>query len=111
MSRARWHILREAGAVCVARRVPVRFDIAAETVLPRAGKLRLAHQVRQDIWRALRRLRGFAPAVKVSERADGLHVRAGGQVDGAIPVARAEAVLARVLADPDNRARWVRWAQ
>lgn len=110
MRRNRWHVLEEDGALIVARRVPVRFDLAVETSLPRGGKRRVAHQVRQDIWRALRHLRGFAPAVRVAEGACGLRVTAGGQVDGAWPRAQAEARIAAVLENPANRARWIRWA-
>ena len=110
MRRNRWHILEEDGALILARRVPVRFDLAVVTSLPRGGKRRVAQQVRQDIWRALRHLRGFAPAVRVAEGPDGLIVTAGGQVDGAFPLGQAEARIAEVLEDRANRARWMRWA-
>lgn len=110
MSRTDWHILHEEGALTMARRLPVRFDLEVTTQLGGGDKLRLARQVRQDIWRALRGLRGFAPAVRIEETACGMRVIAGGQVDGALPRAQAEARIARVLEDPSNRARWLRWA-
>lgn len=110
MSRNRWHILREEGALTLARRLPVRFDVAVRRVLPVAGKLRLAHQVRQDMWRALQDQRGFAPVVRVVEQDGQLVVTAGGQVDGAFARADAEARIARILDNPANRRRWMRWA-
>lgn len=108
--RDRWHILEEDGALTLARRLPVRFDLAVRTRLPAGGRLRIARQVRQDMWRALRHLRGFAPAVRVERRDGGLLVTAGGQVDGPLPRALAEARIGAVLEDPANRARWMRWA-
>ncbi|MCB1358144.1 MAG: hypothetical protein KDK53_17190 [Maritimibacter sp.] len=97
------------GGVVLARG-PVRFDVSAETFLPPALAGRIAHQVRQDLWRALRRLRGFAPVVAVTPRADGLRVVAGGAVAGAIPPGTA-ARIAAVLDHPGNRARWIAHAR
>ncbi|MEO0360348.1 MAG: hypothetical protein AAF322_04530, partial [Pseudomonadota bacterium] len=75
-----------------------------------AAKLRLAHQVRQDVWRALRRLRGFSPAVEVRDAPGGVTVRAGGRVDGPVPPGAAERI-ASVLADERNRRRWLACAR
>lgn len=111
MTRKGWHILREEGQLTVARRLPVRFDVCAETWLPPLRKLPLAQQVRQDVWRALQRLRGFAPVVQVAETGAGLRVLAGGQVHGAFSKSRVNAVLLAVLDDAENRQRWIRWAQ
>lgn len=110
MSRNRWHILTTDDALIVARHLPVRFDVMASTRLRATRRLRLAHQVRQDIWRGLQRLRGFAPVVRVSGGDGVLEVCAGGQVDGAFPKARSEAQIAEILNCPRNRARWQRWA-
>ncbi|WP_238366981.1 hypothetical protein [Mesobacterium pallidum] len=105
-----WYIDRGVDVVTVSRRVPVRFDLAVEARLPLARSLtRVAQQVRQDLWRALRDLRGFAPAVRVERQADALLVRAGGQVDGPIPATAARRVAA-LLESPVHRARWQRWA-
>lgn len=107
-----WHILREEGAVTVARRVPVRFDVSAEAAF--AGPLRklaLASQVRQDLWRALQAVRGFAPVVRVAEAGEGLLVTAGGQVEGRFDRARLEDKIAALLAEPGRVARWTRWAR
>ncbi|GAA6200604.1 hypothetical protein [Aquicoccus sp. SU-CL01552] len=109
MSRARWHILREQAALTLTRAVPARFDIGAETVLPMADPLRLAHQIRQDMWRALQKLRGFSPVVRLEARDGGLLVRAGGRVAAPVPPA-AVARIAEVLESPANRQRWLRHA-
>lgn len=106
-----FHILREAGAVTVARRVPVRFDISAEARFGPLRKLALASQVRQDLWRALRQVRGFAPVVRVAEDDSGVTVTAGGQVAGRHDRARLEETIAALLANPDHVARWTRWAR
>ena len=108
MTRNRWHILRDDTVLTLARRVPVRFDLAVRTCLPEAGRLRVAHRVRQDLWRALQALRGFAPVVRVERTGAGLEVTAGGQVAGAFSRAHAEGKIRAVLEDPRNRERWVR---
>jgi len=109
MSRG-WHILREGGALTLARHLPVRFDIGVEAGFPRMGRLRLAQQVRQDMWRALRSVRGFSPVVRVEEREEGLVLRAGGRLDGPAPRAALEARIAALLACPAHRARWRAYA-
>ena len=110
MTHPKWHILREGDTLTLARRLPVRFDLAVQTMLPGGSRLRVAQQIRQDMWRALQRLRGFSPAVRVVRGPDGLEITAGGQIDGRFPRQKAEAQLAEVLNDPANRARWIRWA-
>lgn len=109
MTVPRWHILTSGDTLTLARHLPPRFDVVAETRLPAMGRRRLAHQVRQDMWRALRRLRGFSPVVEVSRDGDGLRLRAGGRVAGGCPPATSDRIAA-VLADPGNRARWARFA-
>ncbi len=111
MARDGWHVLRDAGSVTVTRRLPLRWDVAAQATLPRAGRLRVAHQVRQDLWRRLRDLRGFAPAVRVTHAGTGLAVQAGGRVEGPFDRAVVEARIADLLADPAARARWLRCAR
>jgi hypothetical protein len=111
MSRSRWHITREGDALTMSRRLPVRWDVVAQTSLPDAGLLRTSQQVRQDMWRALQDLRGFAPTVEVRREAGRLHVMAGGAVDGAVPKAHAQAVISEILECPERRQRWIRFAQ
>lgn len=110
MSRSSWHILKEGDALILARRLPVRFDLRVMTYLERGDKSRLARQIRQDVWRALRTLRGFSPVVRIEPCEGRLCVTAGGQLDAHAPRALATQWIAEVLEDPCNRARWIRWA-
>lgn len=110
MTHKGWHILRDGDVLTLARRLPVRFDVSASTRLPVGSRGRVAQQVRQDMWRALQDLRGFAPIVQVTRTDEGLEVTAGGQVAGRFPRAHAQAQIAAVLNDPENRTRWIRWA-
>jgi len=108
MGRDRWHLIREEdGALTLARQSPARFDLAVEANLPEAGRVRLAHRLRQDMWRALRDLRGFAPVVRVWREDGGLRVRAGGAVAGAFDRTTAEARIAALFEDPARLARWM----
>ncbi|KIC11488.1 hypothetical protein RA19_05445 [Leisingera sp. ANG-M1] len=110
MTRASWHITRTDSALTLSRRLPAQFDVAVETVLPAADPLRLAHQIRQDMWRKLQSLRGFSPVVEITAHGQGLRVRAGGQVMGRVPF-NAAGLIADVLEHPGNRARWLRHAR
>lgn len=114
--RGGWHLLRDGSVLVLSRRLPARFDLSASTVLHVAGKAvgraRLAHQLRQDVWRCLRDLRGFWPVVRVERREDALHLTVGGALEGgAVPVTQAEEQLADLLADPAHRERWLRYAE
>lgn len=111
MSRPTWHIQSDETSLTLSRLAPARFDVFSETVLPAGRKLRLAHQVRQDLWRALQDMRGFTPVIEVREAAEGLIVKAGGQFSGVFPKASTEARIADVLADPAKRDRWNRFAR
>lgn len=109
MKRQGWHILREGAALTLCRQAPARFDVAVSVELPAGDPLRLAHQVRQDMWRKLQSLRGFSPVVEVTPKGHGLRVRAGGQVLGRVP-SNAAGLITDVLENPLNRARWLRHA-
>jgi len=106
MGRDRWHVIEEDGGLILTRRLPVRFDLAVEGWLPDAPRARVAHRLRQDMWRELQDLRGFAPAVQVWRMAGGLRVRAGGAVAARFARAGAEARIAALLQDPARVARW-----
>lgn len=93
----------------LCRQSPPRFDVAVATDLPMVDPLRLAHQIRQDIWRALQNVRGFSPVVRVARGSEGLTVTAGGRVPGPVSAVLAERIDA-VLANPANRGRWLRHA-
>ncbi|MBU2868863.1 hypothetical protein KO497_17965 [Pacificibacter marinus] len=110
-----WHMLRaDDGGLTLSRRLPARFDFAAKTVISGGGNLRkgrIATQVRQDMWRVLQSLRGFAPVVQVKAQGDDLEITAGGAVMGCFPKLRSEALVSEMLDCPDRRARWVRSAR
>ncbi|WP_375175662.1 hypothetical protein [Pseudooceanicola sp.] len=112
MTNPRWHILREDSAVTIARQLPVRFDLAvtARFAAPHPVSLTaLAHQIRQDIWRALQRLRGFSPVVRVAQAGAAIAVEAGGRCAG--PTGGAADRIAMVLDSPSNRQRWLAHAR
>ena len=109
MARIGWHILRDEDGLTLARHLPARFDVSVEAELPVCDPGRLARQVRQDIWRALQRVRGFSPVVRVERSEDAMRVTAGGRVP-AVARSDAERKIADVLGDAGRSARWVRWA-
>lgn len=109
MTSPRWHIIREDNMLTLARTLPPRFDVAAETVLPLARPARLAHQIRQDMWRALQSVRGFSPVVRVEARDGAMHVRAGGRAVAPVAASLSQRI-ADVLEDTANRQRWLRHA-
>lgn len=113
-AKTRWHICDSEGVLTLARRSPARFDFAvcagfAQPAWP-VSRRKLAHQIRQDMWRALQHMRGFCPVVQVSAQADGLRVRAGGAVAGRFPRAQAEAAVRGILDNPANQQRWFGFA-
>ncbi|WP_372886189.1 hypothetical protein [Shimia sp.] len=110
MTRNRWHILCEGETLTVTRALPVRLDVSAQTVLPTGSRLRLAQQVRQDLWRRMQGLRGFRPVVRVTRHGETCHVLAGGRVEGRFSRPHAETEISDMLSDPDLRARWSAYA-
>ncbi|AUJ63695.1 hypothetical protein B9057_04950 [Aestuarium zhoushanense] len=111
MAQSRWHTIRNEGVVTHARRLPAHFDVSAETTFPLLRRGRLATQIRQDLWRALKGLRGFSPVVEVRTQEGGLVVRAGGSVAGPFPATSTQSVIADLLTDTTKRARWVARSQ
>ena len=108
--RGGWWVLRDPENLVLARRWPPMFDLAASDAFPACARLRLAQQIRQDLWRALQNVRGFSPVVAVARADGGLWVTAGGRCTGAVP-ATAGARAAALLADPGLRRRWVKNAR
>lgn len=98
----------EAAPITAAR------DAWAAPAAKDPGRFRaaLAHQVRQDLWRALRTVRGFAPVVSVAAGTGGrVEVEAGGRLlAGSGARRQVEAAAAALLADPALRRRWTRHA-
>ncbi|WP_299144636.1 hypothetical protein [uncultured Tateyamaria sp.] len=104
-----WHILRDGDSVTLCRQLPPRLEFGVQTVLPKVDPVRLAHQIRQDLWRALQNVRGYVPVIRLDPVPDGWAVTAGGGASR--PLAAPVMDRARaVLNDPRNRARWVRHA-
>jgi hypothetical protein len=108
MSRG-WHVLHDQGSVTLCRHMPPRFVVSVSAHLSAGRPVRLAHQIRQDMWRALQRVRGFSPVVRLEPTDQGWHVTAGGRVAGRVSPAT-ERAIAAVLNDPTKRTRWVQTA-
>ncbi len=108
MASNNWHIERTASALTLSRRTPVRWDIAVQAVLPMARKTRLAHQIRQDMWRKLQSLRGFCPAVRVEEEGSQLRITAGGDIaTRSYPKLLIETQIAALFDDTARVTRWL----
>lgn len=101
-----WYVHRDAGRYTLTRHWPPRFDVLASAEFPPLRAPRLAHQIRQDLWRAFRRLRGFSPVVQIDATDAGMSVTAGGRAAMPVPP-DIEARLEALLSDPRLRARWI----
>jgi hypothetical protein len=102
-----WHMSVDGAQLTLTRRSPARWDVAVQTVLTGCAdrnRAAIAHQVRQDLWRALSRVRGFSPIVEVTRSGADMHLRAGGRLDAPAPDLKAR--IAGVLNHPAARARW-----
>lgn len=111
-ARGGWHELRDGARFTLARHLPARFDVSAEACLPLARASRLARQIRQDLWREFRGLRGFSPVILIDVREEGVCVKAGGQflVSAPVPAYLSDRIQA-LLDSPAHRARWLTWAR
>ncbi|MEM0990903.1 MAG: hypothetical protein AAGK00_18705 [Pseudomonadota bacterium] len=109
-----WSLTHDAGRTHLAARgIPDRWDISvtatwpADILSPQA-RARLAHQIRQDIWRAAQRVRGFVPRVRVEQTDGHLHICAGGTITTGTPCpAGLTDALAAILQNDKNRRRWM----
>lgn len=104
-----WIIEQSETRVLVTRRKPLRWDIRAEAVFPACHPLRLAHQIRQDMWRELQRIKGFCPAVEVALGAE-FHVTAGGRVARHVHP-QANRWIEDLLNSELHRRRWLAYAK
>lgn len=110
--RSKWHISRSPERLVLSRSGFEHFDVSAQTRLPLCARARLAHQIRQDIWRSLQNLRGFSPVIEVRNEGQTLRVTAGGQIRvSPFPKAQIESKLASLLADRQTRMRWIQNAK
>ena len=114
MARTQWYMERSADGLTLARHWPPRFDVKGTGTLPvaprRLSLRRLAHQIRQDLWRQLQGLRGFSPVVRLTQSDSVIAVCAGGRAARPIP-SQTNAQIAALLADGPSRERWIRWAK
>ncbi|WP_425099470.1 hypothetical protein [Tropicibacter sp. S64] len=109
--RGGWHEARSARGYVLARHWPPRFDVAASAGFPMLRRGRLARQVRQDLWRVLKGLRGFSPVIQVAALGDGICLTAGGRCLTGTPLPQTTAPrIEALLSDPAHRARWISWA-
>lgn len=110
MTQNTWHTERNDDCMTLSRQLPARFDVSASARFPFVARGRLAHQIRQDLWRALKDVRGFSPVVRVESDEDGLNVTAGGRVG--YPIApQVKHEIDDLLNDTARRARWIKCAQ
>ena len=77
IKRGNWFEIYDGPCFTVARRLPARFDISRELLMPLMSAPRLAHQIRQDMWRKLQSIRGFLPVVEITDCGAHLHIRPG----------------------------------
>ena len=110
MTQDKWHTERTEGGVTVSRALPARFDVSARAEFPLVARARLAHQIRQDMWRALQNVRGFSPVVEVTQSETGLSVTAGGRAAAPISSRVSEQIEA-LLHNRANRQRWIACAR
>ena len=104
-----WIIEQSDDTVLVTRRKPVRWDVEARASFPKCHPLRLAHQIRQDMWRDLQKIKGFCPAVEI-EIGDMMQVKAGGRVARHVHP-QANAWVHDLLTSDTNRRRWLAHAR
>lgn len=106
-----WFESTTTGAFVLARQWPPRFDLRAETCFASANRRRLALQVRQDLWRELKDLRGFSPVVKALSYDQGIKLVAGGRLNSSVAPEGVIERISELLDDPEKRGRWMYWAQ
>lgn len=107
-----WAVRRAGDTIILSRPGRDRLDLYCETVLPPLRPVVVAHEIRKDLWRCLRRVRGFSPVVALRSDPDGLRVKAGGML--CVPRAPRTwivAALAGLLDTPEVRSRWIAHAR
>ncbi|MEM1266882.1 MAG: hypothetical protein AAGI50_12795 [Pseudomonadota bacterium] len=102
-----WQVERAGPRLTLSRPGRARLDISVSREMPApASRARLAHQIRQDLWRALRDVRGFSPVIVVEHRDLMACITAGGWLLRPAPPGTASRI-ARLLDDPGLRRRWL----
>ena len=105
-----WFEIYDGPCFTLARRLPARFDISSEVLMPLMSAPRLAYQIRQDSWRKLQAIRGFLPVVEITHRGAHSHVWAGGELTCSAPFERSCERIFDVLSNRDNQRRWAGFA-
>ena len=106
----KWFEIYNGPCFTLARRLQARFDICSEVLIPLMSAPRLAHQIRQDIWRKLQSIRGFLPVAEITHRGANLQVRAGGGLTCPAPFERSCERIFDGLSNRDNQRRWAGFA-
>ncbi len=105
-----WAISRDGEALILHRAGRRRMDVSASTALTGTHRpARLAHAIRQDLWRALQTTRGFSPVIRIETGPAQTRITAGGQIDGPRAPALSQ-IIQDLLNSPSNRNRWQHWA-
>lgn len=109
-----WVIQRNGACLTLGRAGRFGMDVMATRTLDAGpvGRGRLAHQIRQDLWRNLRHITGFSPVVKVMRNGPTLTITAGGEVSRKpFPKQQIETQIADLLGDPAHIRRWLTHAR
>ena len=110
IKRGNWFEIYNEPCFTLARRLPVRFDINHEVLMPLISAPHLAHQICQDIWRKLQSIRGFLLVVEITHRRKHLHILVGGELTCPAPLERSGGWIFDVLSNQDNQRRWAAFA-
>lgn len=111
----RWVTYHDDGLTRVSRaRFQVPWVVIAQAQLSQSHgseyRARLAHQVRQDVWRLLRRKRGYLPVIEVEEACGGTAIRVGAPTSCGPLAPRDIDRVTQLLTDLATQARWHRFA-
>ncbi len=87
--------------------VGIVLPLASDPHAPGRFAAALARQVRQDVWRALRRVRGFVPEIEVVLFPGRVAVTAGGALRAGPAPPTAGPAIAALLGDPARHRRWL----
>lgn len=103
--------VKDDDRVPLARRLTACFDAGQTNAWLPSRLVPHLHSICQDIWRALRDLCGFAPAVDAHVVPLDVHVKVGRQVAGCIAIKTVDDRLRATLEDAARRTCRVRCAR
>ncbi len=108
----KWALIEDGTeTVLVPQGIAPAWDVAVDRAWPgpvtARARRRIARQVRQDVWRAARGVRGFVPVIRVAGE-DMLEIRAGGRLlAGGNAPERLTGAITAIVDDTKNRRRWM----